>query len=333
MHLYKHIQHAKYIRSLCLFDAKRSLHHMKAIKAPAKQGGERSASEHKTKREHQRTMPLLKFATIGAGRLRRSDYSEGSTSLLSSLPPTEESFSAGSINSIDSFVYPEVDTFAEDDNEEYDPYLRPLMKERRIRLGNRIKSLPTLITKSPVKEQPPISTPDTAHDSFTESPTYMRAIKAPRGRFRAFKPPSFLDLPTRFSHAKREDSIVIHLEDEEPKPIPAKKEREYWNRVANKLLDNYDIVHVRTAETLLQLGNAHMRCEVSNNCFAIDGPRTTPDSHSDITLLVTGIQGSAYSIQGSHSHLSQDLWRIRPKCCHGSQQRRISSVSIEQARA
>lgn len=206
-------------------------------------------------------MPLLNLAALGARMHRRTDSGD-STSELSSLPPTEESFSAGSIITIDSFVYPEVDTFAEDDNESYDPYLRPLMKERRIRLGNRLKSLPSF-KKSPIKA--PISTPETAYETITESPTSMKVTKAQKGRFRSFKPPSFLEIPARLSPIRREESIVIHVEEEEPKVVPGKKEREYWNRIANKQLDNNGIVHLRTAESLLQLGNAHMRCEVRSS--------------------------------------------------------------------
>jgi hypothetical protein len=211
-------------------------------------------------REKQRTMPLLNLAAIGARRLRRRNSDE-STSQLSSLPPTEDSLSAGSINSIDSFVYPEGDAFTDDENESYDPYLKPLMKERKIRLGNRLKNLPSFPNKSPVKAS--VGTPDTAYESISDSPTSMKASTKRTGRFRSFKPPSFLEVPTKFAPIRNEDSIIIHVEDEKPKVNPGLREREYWNKVANKTLHKNGIVHLRTAEALLQLGNSHMRCEVS----------------------------------------------------------------------
>jgi len=222
----------------------------------------RQHTQKNIKREEQRTMPLLNLAAIGARRRRSDSYLDDSTSQLSSLPPTEESFSAGSIHSIDSFVYPEVDTFAEDDNESFDPYLKPLITERRIRLRNRLKNLPSFKqSQSPVKE--PLTPDTTAYETISESPTSMNVTKASKGRFASFKPPPFLEIPARFSPARIEDSIVIHVEDEKPKVVPGKKEREYWNKVANKQIDNSGIVHLRTADSLLQLGNAHMRCEVS----------------------------------------------------------------------
>jgi hypothetical protein len=50
--------------------------------------------------------------------------------------------------------------------------------------------------------------------------------------------------------------------EDESREVARLKEREYWNKVANKQLDNNGIVHLRTAEALMQLGSAHMRCEV-----------------------------------------------------------------------
>lgn len=215
-------------------------------------------------------MPLLKFAAIRARMQHESEYSTGSTSQLSSLPPTEESFSAGSINSIDSFVYPEVDTFADDENESYDPYLKPLMKERRIRLTNRLKRLPSLKKNSLVKdddEQHPVTPDTTEYEAISDSTTSMKVTKvqAPKARRFSFHPPSFLEIPAKASTVNNRDDVTfvdIDDEEEEPKALSAVREREYWNKIANARLDSYSIVHVRTAETLLQLGNAHMRCQV-----------------------------------------------------------------------
>ena len=216
-------------------------------------------------------MPLLNLTAIGVRRPRRSD-SDDSTSQLSSFPPTEESFSVRSVKSIDSFVYPEGDAFADDDNESCVPYLKPLMKERRIPMRNRVKNLPSLHNKSPVKAT--VGTPVTAYESISDSPTAMKATtKRTGGRFHSFKPPSFLEIPTMFSSIRKEDSIIIQVEGEELKENKGLKEREYWNKIANKSIENRGIVHLRTAETLLLLGNSHMRCEVSMlaYCPIVDG--------------------------------------------------------------
>lgn len=208
-------------------------------------------------------MPLLNLLWAR----RRDEHLEidvSSASQLSSLPPAEESFSAGSDNSIDSFVYPEVD----DDNQSYDPYLTPLMKERKIGLTNRLKKLPSLSSKSPGRKVEQVATPETmAYESMSESPESIKVISKRPGRSRVYKP-SFLEVPVRMkrhhptSQKPSDDTVTIHLEDE-PQDVPGLKEREYWNNVANKQLDNNGIVHLRTAEALMQLGSAHMRCEVS----------------------------------------------------------------------
>jgi Tfp pilus assembly protein PilF len=181
------------------------------------------------------------------------------------LPPTEESFSAYSVNSIDSFVYPEVDTL-DDDNQSYDPYLTPLMKERKIGLTNRLKKLPSLSSKSPGRKVEQVATPETmAYESLSEYPESTKVISKRPGRLRVCKL-SFLEVPVRMkrhhptSQKPSDDTVIIHLKDE-PQDVPRLKERDYWNIVANKQLDNNGIVHLRTAEALMQLGGAHMRCE------------------------------------------------------------------------
>jgi hypothetical protein len=213
-------------------------------------------------------MPLLNLRWAR----RRDEHLEidvSSASQLSSLPPTEESFSAGSINNIDPFVYPEVDTL-DDDNQSYDPYLTPLLKERNIGLPNRLKKLPSLSSKSPGRKVEQVATPETmAYESMSESPESIKVISKRPGRSRVCKP-SFLEVPVRMkrhhhhptSQKPSDDTVIVHIEDE-PKDVPGLKEREYWNNVANKQLDNNGIVHLRTAEALMQLGSAHMRCEVS----------------------------------------------------------------------
>lgn len=218
-----------------------------------------------TKRQHQRTMPLLNLVRARRGH----QWSEGdSTSELSSLPPTEESFSAGSINSIDSFVYPEADTL-EDDNGSYDPYLKPLMKERKIRLRNRLKKLPSF-KSTPTKGDD--RTPETAaYESMSESPTSMKIMQKRPGKLRHFKPPSFLEIPARFTlpSKNKDDTVTIQLEDLEEPKVSGMEEREHWNNITNKQLDNNGIVHLRTAEALIELGRAHMRCEVSmTSCWS-----------------------------------------------------------------
>ena len=77
---------------------------------------------------------------------------------------------------------------AEDDNESYDPYLKPLMKERRIRLRNRLKNLSFRTT--PVKE--PVTPDTTAYETISESPTSMKVTKAPKERFGTLQATVFL---------------------------------------------------------------------------------------------------------------------------------------------
>jgi hypothetical protein len=213
-----------------------------------------------------RIMPLLNLLW-GRRRDEHLEIDVSSASQLSSLPPTEESFSAYSVNSIDSFVYPEVDTL-DDDNQSYDPYLTPLMKERKIGLTNRLKKLPSLSRKSPGRKVEQVATPETmAYESLSEYPESTKVISKRPGRLRVCKL-SFLEVPVRMkrhhptSQKPSDDTVIIHLKDE-PQDVPRLKERDYWNIVANKQLDNNGIVHLRTAEALMQLGGAHMRCEVS----------------------------------------------------------------------
>ena len=238
-----------------------------------------------------------------------------SSSELSSLPPTEESFSAGSINSLDSFVYPEVDTL-DDDNESYDPYLKPLMKERRIRLRNRLTKLPSFSSKSPGRKEHQGTPETTAYESMSESPASVKVISKRPGRLRVFQPPSFLEVPVKMkrhhfpktSATPSDDTVIIHLEDE-PNDMPGLKERDYWNKVANKQLDTNGIVHLRTAEALMQLGSAHMQCEVSFVIRFLLDSEYRFQHHAYIAFII-GIQGGTDCVQGGYSHISQDLWRF-----------------------
>lgn len=115
----------------------------------------------------------------------------------------------------------------------------------------------------------------------------MKVTKAPKGRFGPFRPPPFLEIPARLSHdtLQNEESIVIHVDDEESRALPGKKERDYWNQVANKQLDRNGIVHLRTAEALLHLGDAHMRCEVSIKSVTMKGIQANAPFSHDINFL------------------------------------------------
>jgi hypothetical protein len=209
---------------------------------------------------HHGTMPLLNLS-IQVLQHHESD-SDSQTSELTSLPATDESFSAGSIASVDSFVYPEVDTFPDDDAESYDPYLKPLIQERKARVRRKYPNISPK-KKSPMKEP---TTPDTAYESIGDSPSSVpTGLQVPN--FFSFTPPPTLMIPRRVSVVEPESqppesSVVIHVE-EEPNPKPARRERKYWNKIADGRLGHFGIVNLRTAEALMQLGSSHMRCEVS----------------------------------------------------------------------
>lgn len=181
-------------------------------------------------------------------------------SQLTSLPTTDSTFSAGSVASVDSYVYPEVDTFQDDDEESYDPYLKPLVKAKA--KGNRSSDNLLSIKKSIVTKEP--STPETARETTRDSMSSTQGFSFhhsfPSFSPHSFSPPKFLMIPKRVVQAPHSPPEIVEFEDEES---PMLKEREYWNEIANLRLDNHGIVHLRTAEALMQLGNSHMRCEVS----------------------------------------------------------------------
>jgi hypothetical protein len=205
-------------------------------------------------------MPLLNLSIQVFQHLKSESGSHQSE--LTSLPATDESLSAGSIASIDSFVYPEADTFPDDDAESYDPYLKPLMKERKARARCKYPNIPPK-KKSPMKVP---ATSDTAYASLGGSPSSVPSgLHVPN--FFSSTPPSTLMIPRRISVKEPEsqplESSTIIDVDEEPKPKPARKERKYWIKIANRRLGRFGLVNLRTAEALMQLGSSYMRCEVS----------------------------------------------------------------------
>jgi hypothetical protein len=204
-------------------------------------------------------MPFLNLL-IGV-RQRHESESGSYTSELTLLPPTEASLSSGSI-AVDSYVYPEVDTFPDDDGESCKPLLKPLIKERKAKDRRKYPNVSPKKT-SPMKMKDPVSPDTTAYESVGDSSSSVPGFDFVS--FSLFTLSSTLKIPRRISfvepESQPESSIVFNVE--EKPPTRGRKERKYWNKIASGRLDNFGVVHLRTAEALMQLGYSHMRCNVS----------------------------------------------------------------------
>lgn len=205
-------------------------------------------------------MPFLNL--LISVRQRHESESGSYTSELTLLPPTEASLSSGSIATVDSYVYTEVDTFPDDDGESCDPYLKPLIKERKAKGRRKYPNVSPKKT-NPMKMKEPVSPDTTAYESFGDSSSSVPGFDF--ASFSLFTPSSTLKIPRRVSvvepESQPESSMVINIE--EKRPTPGRKERTYWNKIASGRLENFGVVNLRTAEAFMQLGYSHMRCDVS----------------------------------------------------------------------
>ena len=243
------------------------------------------------------TMASTILGIARGGSRRSGSSSSDSSTQLTSLPPTETSFSAGSVASVDS--YPEVPythSSSDDDDDSYDPYLRPLMKQRKTREKRKMNyHFPNILKKSPVKQP---STPETAYSFFADDSVHGSApdvpdldLSSPPSTLQLTKkisaekaadnrsvsapnvpdlssPPSTLQLSKKITTEKAPDtrSVSLQTDKEDTIVVEARKERRYWERIVEGRVAMLGIVHVQTAEGLMNLGNAHMECEVCVWC-------------------------------------------------------------------
>lgn len=206
-------------------------------------------------------MPSAILSTLGCPpSLREFGNSEGDVSYeLDSLQSTSDSLSVGSAVSADSFVYIRGSHgYNCDDNDEHDDFVDPyLANNRRIshyRKNPSISPVRTLVTATMDDDDDTTTTDDDGEEEVhgAQSQPLMQGL------------PQNLEIHIKSFETIKWDESELRRQREELSPFQRKNvhERFFWNTIVSDRIKHYGgAKHIRVAEGLMLLGNAHMNCE------------------------------------------------------------------------
>ena len=173
---------------------------------------------------------------------------------LNSYRSLNDSLSAGSAVSADSFVGYYCDDFDEPDDL-VDPYLTSNRRWQQRLKKNAVSPVRTLVTAMMDYEDDDDTITQIDNDDnidLTESHSLKRGL------------PTFLESPIRSFETIKCNEEELLRQREEISPMRRKNihERCYWNKIVSDRIKHYGgAVNLRVAEGLMLLGNAHANCE------------------------------------------------------------------------
>lgn len=168
---------------------------------------------------------------------------------LATLASTNESLSAGSAVSADSFVvYMVCDSKDDYDSEEdfCDPYLAPNRRLRR-----------HATTKRPIHA---VGTPALPVEQDITIDEITDLSQSPKQGL-----PNLVEIPIKsFQTGWKDEDFRGLMQKQTDQLSPAKRkcvhERFFWNSIVSERIKRHGTIHLRVSEGLMLLGNAHMNC-------------------------------------------------------------------------
>ena len=169
---------------------------------------------------------------------------------LSSRKLLSGTFSCGTTQSADSFVYFNMSDNDDGSEESYDPYLDSARRKRR----HRPDPQPKYFVE---RQSTPATVPDTNSDDTSSDHPRPPSCNSD-------ELPKTLEVPIRLFFTRGSESAASPSTTRQkisPELRKVQHERNYWNRHVSDCIAQYGSVHRQTAEGLMYLGSAHLRCK------------------------------------------------------------------------
>lgn len=233
--------------------------------------------------------------------LREIGTSEGDVSYeLDSLQSTGDSLSVGSAVSADSFIYirgshgDHFDVYDEPDDF-VDPYLANNRRTSNFRKNRPISPERTLVTAA-------MEDIDDDYDS-TASDDESDMRPGAHSQLVMQELPRCLEFHIKSFEATKLDSFEIRQRREELSPLQQKhvQERFFWNKIVTDRIRHYGgAMHLRVAEGLMLLGNAHLNCAEYSDALKI---------YRSAVRIFRNLRGD------SHLTVARSLDKVGLVCC------------------